>query len=221
MNSFDDRKTAPKMRTAHEYAKSMVRDAILEGDLAPGTRLMQTDLANKLGISTTPIREALRDLTIEGLVQMDAHRGAVVRNLDIREVEEIYELRMLLEPVMIRRKATSIDANALAEAEMLHKEMENETDQQTWAELNRRFHSLLEDGDDPSRLGDFLRSLRNSSTPWVRLSLDDKRIAESQIEHQQLLDLYHEQNVEAIVETTLNHLRQTLALIQQRHTEQR
>lgn len=203
------------MRTAHEYVKSMLRDAILEGSMAPGTRLVQSALATSLGVSTTPVREALRDLTVEGLVQMDAHRGAIVRDLDIREVEEIYELRMLLEPVMIRRMNAVVPPGALDEAARLHEEMLHEHDPLAWVELNRRFHAALSSGDDASRLSDFLSSLRDSSAPWVRLSLGKTRIHESHEEHAQLLRLYRAGDVEAVVETTVVHLKHTLVLIQE------
>lgn len=204
---------APRLRTAHEYAKSMIRDGILGGSLAPGSRLGQSDLAARFGVSTTPVREALRDLTIEGLVQTDPHRGAIVRELDLGEVEEIYELRLLLEPVMIRRTGAALPPGALDEADALHRQMVGEPDLLAWVELNRRFHAVLSSGDDASRLSDVLRSLRNSSAPWVRLSLGTTRVDESHVEHAQLLALYRGGDIEAIVDATVEHLRRTLELI--------
>lgn len=215
MSEFEERNGPPRMRTAHEYVKSMLRDMILEGKLSPGSRLVQSGLATELGVSTTPVREALRDLTAEGLVQMDAHRGAFVRDLDIREVEEIYDLRIMLEPVMIRRTGAVLSREALEGATALHAEMRDETDVQAWVELNRRFHAALSSGDDNSRLSDFLKSLRDSSTPWVRLSLDQQRMQESYEEHSRQLELYRSRDLEALVDVTVEHLSRTLALIQQ------
>lgn len=221
MSRFGGPATAARMLTAHEYVKGRIRDGILDGTLAPGSRLLQSNLADSLGVSTTPVREALRDLSVEGLVQMDAHRGAIVRDLDIREVEEIYELRMLLEPVMIRRTGARVDPAMLDEAEELLEQMRDEEDQHVWVELNRRFHEVLSSGDDTSRLADILQSLRNSSALWVGLSLGAQRIQESYVEHRQLLAAYREGDIEAIVEETVEHLRRTLVLIQQLAGERR
>lgn len=108
--------TAPqRSRTAHDH----VAFAILSGELSGGTRLLQTKLAAELDLSTTPLREALRDLAMEGLVVFDPHRGAVVRTLDIDEVREIYELRITLEPIMVRRVAERITAEQFDRAEEL------------------------------------------------------------------------------------------------------
>jgi len=73
-------------RTAHEFVKESLRRAILRGDLSGGERLIQADLATMLNVSTTPVREALRDLATEGLITLDRHRGGVVREPDWAEI---------------------------------------------------------------------------------------------------------------------------------------
>ena len=210
---------ASRNRTAHQYAKQAIRDAILDGTLAAGAHLVQSELASQLGVSTTPVREALRDLATEGLVHFDAHRGALVRELDIREVEEIYELRILLEPVMIRRTKGQIKAADLAEAERLHRIMTTERSIPAWVELNRQFHAALSGAADGSRLSSVLTGLRDGAAPWVRLSLGtgEGRIEQSLIEHAELLRLYTSADVEAIVDATVTHLRETLRLTQEAH----
>jgi DNA-binding GntR family transcriptional regulator len=75
-----DQLASPR-RTAHEYVRNSLREGILRGSLVGGTRLVQSEIASELEVSTTPVREALRDLATEGLVQLDAHRGAVVLQL--------------------------------------------------------------------------------------------------------------------------------------------
>ena len=72
-------------QTAHEFVRSVLRRAILSGELAGGTRLVQAELAAVLEVSTTPVREALRELASEGLVRFDPHRGAVVQELSGEE----------------------------------------------------------------------------------------------------------------------------------------
>ncbi len=107
---------APSRRlTAYQYAVQTLRADILQGRLAAGERLRQDDLAKRLAMSTTPVREALRTLISEGLVFFDAHRGAVVRGLTLEDVQEIYRLRKVLEPMMveeaIRRTVSSSKCN--------------------------------------------------------------------------------------------------------------
>src|SRR4051794_5648296 len=115
-------------RTNYEFARQTLRADILEGRFEPGTKLVQTELATRLGLSTTPIREALQDLAREGLVLLDPHRGAFVRALSLDEVREIYELRMLLEPMLLRRSAGLLDTEALDAADDLRAQMAAETE---------------------------------------------------------------------------------------------
>ncbi|MFI7618208.1 GntR family transcriptional regulator [Nonomuraea terrae] len=211
--------TANRSRTAHEYVLTTLRSAILGGTLKGGTRLVQAELAAELGVSTTPVREALRDLATEGLVVMDPHKGAVVRPLDIAEVREIYELRMTLEPLMVRRMIASVGDAHLAEAEQLQQAMETETDLGAWVDLNRRFHAIFSELEDGSRLAGILAGLRDSAAPYISLSLEARplQVPEANAEHKQLIALYREGDEAAIIELTLQHLASTLAAIEQAH----
>lgn len=105
----------PFARTASSVATGLIREAILEGKLGPGERLVESQLAQELGISRTPIREALLLLQAEGLVDALPNRGATVRAYDVRELEDMYELRALLEGQAARRAATRMTAGLLAE----------------------------------------------------------------------------------------------------------
>jgi DNA-binding GntR family transcriptional regulator len=102
-------------RNASEVASELIREAILYGKLAPGERLKEEQLARDLGISRTPVREALLLLTAEGLIESIPNRGAVVRSYTTDELAEMYDLRALLESYAARRAATRISRPALAE----------------------------------------------------------------------------------------------------------
>lgn len=91
-----------------------LRTAIVEGQLQPGQRLIEQRLAEELSLSRTPIREAVRMLTSDGLVVAERHRGAVVRKLDRDDVLDLYELRGRLEGYACERAATRITAELLA-----------------------------------------------------------------------------------------------------------
>ncbi len=108
---------APKGgRTLSARALSALHDAILSGTLAPGTHLPIEDLAAQLGMSPMPIREALRQLDSAGLVENVPHRGARVTELSLVDLREIYEARLALEPLAIRKAAERFDHEDAARA---------------------------------------------------------------------------------------------------------
>lgn len=211
--------TTPRSRTAHEYVREVLRSAVLSGTLRSGQRLAQTEIAEQLGVSTTPVREALRDLATEGLVVFDPHRGALVKSLDIEVVRELYELRITLEPLMVRRVIVAAAPDQLARAEELQKRMETISDTGPWSALNREFHSVLNEAQKGTRLSKILDGLRDSATPYVALSLSagPSHVEQSNIEHAKLLSLYRKKAVDEAVELTLAHLRATLAVIEKAH----
>lgn len=208
-----------RSRTAHEYVLGTLRSAILGGTLAGGTRLVQAELASQLGVSTTPVREALRDMASEGLVVFDPHRGAIVRALDMGEVREIYELRITLEPLMVRRVADLITDEQLDRADGLAARMRIETNLSTWVELNREFHSVFSEIGEGSRLAGILASLRDSASAYVSLSLEARpeQVPQANHEHDELVKLYRERAADGAVALTLQHLRSTLAAIEEAH----
>ena len=100
-------------RTASVAAADLIRQAIVEGRVLPGQRLKEEELAQQLGISRTPIREALLVLQTEGLLEASPNRGATVRSYDVLDLEEMYELRALLEGHAARRAASRVGAEQL------------------------------------------------------------------------------------------------------------
>jgi DNA-binding GntR family transcriptional regulator len=205
-----------RSRTAHEYVLRVLRDSVIEGTLAGGTWLRQADIAAQLQVSVTPVREALRDLASEGLVIFDPHRGALVRSLDLVEVQELYEIRMTLEPLMVKRCITLITPDQIGRADRLQREMEDTGEIAIWVELNRQFHEVLAEPGSGSRLASILALLRDSASSYVAFSLRANldRLAESNVEHAQLVDLYRRGDLEAALRVTRQHLLTTLATIE-------
>lgn len=99
---------ANSLRTAAAAAAEAIRTAILEGEIGPGERLKEKEIALQLGISSTPVREALQSLDAEGLIEIIPNRGAVVRSYDEATLEELYRLRALLEGHAAREAAARI-----------------------------------------------------------------------------------------------------------------
>jgi DNA-binding GntR family transcriptional regulator len=103
----------PISRNASAAASEVIREAIIEGRLAPGQRLKEEELARELGISRTPVREALLILESEGLVESVPKRGASVRSYALDDLDDMYQLRALLEGYAAHRAATRISPEAV------------------------------------------------------------------------------------------------------------
>lgn len=111
--------------TAQELVLASVRKAILSGVLGPGARLRQEELAETFGTSRIPVREALRALEYEGLVTSEPHRGFTVTALDADDVEEVYDLRILLESEAVRLALPLLTDDDLEDLEVLFGTMQN------------------------------------------------------------------------------------------------
>ena len=110
---------ADLFETKSDYAYRQVRDRILSGELQPGAVIQQRDLASLIGISTTPLREALRRLKSEGLVELDAHRDARISPLRAEEARDLLELRKSLDPLaagLAAQRRTKADIQAIRTA---------------------------------------------------------------------------------------------------------
>lgn len=120
-------------------------DDIRNGTLAPGTRLRETDLADRLGISRTPVREAIRQLEADGLVTHLPRQGATIRSLDHAEIVELYEMRAVLEGTAARLAARAASDIELAELAALNGDMATAIAGPPAREVNRQFHRMLLD----------------------------------------------------------------------------
>lgn len=181
---------APRGQTAHVFVRETIRVAILNGQLPGGSRLVQSDVATQLNVSTTPVREALRDLASEGLIRIDPHRGGVVSELDTADLDEVYEIRMQLEPLALQLAIPEITDEALDYAAELHEAMNAAPDGAAWVALNRDFHIALYSMANRPRLVSLVRTLQDASVMAVSARLqrvpDLRRTANA--EHAQLLE---------------------------------
>jgi DNA-binding GntR family transcriptional regulator len=145
------------MRAA-ERAYTWVREGILNGRQGAGSRLMEQDLAEAVGVSRTPIREALRRLHAEGLVHFEPNHGAIVASFESHDAEEIFELRALLEPLGAQRAATRATSEQIEELRLLAEQQMHESILRRGAylkrigELNDRFHRLIQEASNSQRL---------------------------------------------------------------------
>ena len=178
-------------RNASDLAAELIRDAIMDGRLEPGLRLKEEQLAQELGISRTPIREALQRLTTEGLVQARPNRGAFVRSYNATELNEMYELRAVLEGYAAGRAATSLTDEDLAELRASCERFEAlsvATQVEEVVAENGRFHELIHASAAGELLMEMIRQVLELPLvyrTYVWYSPDQKRASEHA--HRELL----------------------------------
>lgn len=195
-------------RTNHQFVREALRHAILAGEYAPGTRLVQADLAKQLDVSTTPVREALRDLAADGLVRLDAYRGAIIQPLDADEIEEIYQLLKVLEPLSIERAVASITEPELAEAQQILDRMLDGGDSADFVALDRQFHGLFARAARSPRLQSTLDSLRDSAARYIAASFREsgEMVAHANEDHTALLAAMRRRDLQAALTVEAAHL---------------
>jgi DNA-binding GntR family transcriptional regulator len=142
--------------TTQEYAVACLRQAIIAGDLTPGHRVIQEEIAERIGVSVAPVREALRVLEQEGQLTYRPRRGYFVTKLRVEDLEEIYGLRHVLEERAARHALPGLDDDALERIALAAKDCVDAAETgEVAAELaaNRRFHfGILESPEQPHAL---------------------------------------------------------------------
>jgi DNA-binding GntR family transcriptional regulator len=174
--------------TTVELVTTAIRQRILSGDLAPGEVLRQEALADELGVSRVPIREAITRLTGEGLLTKVPHKGAYVAELSIEEVQETFEIRLRLEPWLFSQAIPHITDAEIAKAEKLVSEMDH-ADSGVWGQLNWRLHETLYLPARREITLQMLRGLHDRSDRYFRFQVVQVPIREqSHEEHMNLID---------------------------------
>lgn len=172
-----------------ESAYERLREDIRAGILQPGSRLTETEIAERLAISRTPVREAIRRLESEGLVDHQPRTGAIVRRLDYPEIMELYEMRTVLEATAARLAARAASPMELEELNAINEEMAQAMgNADRLVELNRLFHERLLDA---ARNRFLLRSMASVESTLLILgptSLEDPSRARAAVaEHDAVL----------------------------------
>jgi DNA-binding GntR family transcriptional regulator len=150
-----------------ETIAAELRSELMAGTLAPGAELSQVVLADRFGVSRIPIRDALRILAGEGLVEIEANRGAKAIALTPAEVREIYDLRVLLECDCLRRAAESMTPAALDEIERVRRKSDLDAGTPGWAAGDWAFHRAIYSlAKRPRQLG-MIEALRRTCQMFV------------------------------------------------------
>ena len=177
------------MVSATEHVLERIRGAILAGDLAAGETLRQEDLAERLGVSRMPVREAIKRLHTEALVEVLPSRRVRVAALSRAEIEDIYDMRAALEPLAVRLAVPRLTKARLREAAHALEAAEDEEDAGTFGVRNAAFHLALMNPCERPRLLNGIASLLDLSDRYQRAALrDDEHNALVRAEHAALLE---------------------------------
>lgn len=196
-------------QTATDYVSHSLRRSILNGDLKGGTKLSLATLASTFDVSTTPVREALRELSHEGLVQLDSYRGGVVTDVTREDVEEIVRIRSVLEPMAVREVVERITPRILEEAEAILDEMARSNSWDVWVQGNSAFHQKLYEAAASRRLVSIVNRLQGTQAVFVSATLQRSPTLKDRAtrDHQELLEAARDGDAEGMIEVTLRHLR--------------
>lgn len=192
-----------------------LRTAIISGELAPGTPVIEAELAGRLGASRTPVREALRRLEAEGLLEPRGMRGSVVRALRSDEVECVFEIREALESLAARRAARAVREPDLRKMEDAVERMRGAVDDANEMERHdTAFHDLILASANGERLKKMLTDLREELIAYRFLSLSDPERRRATIaEHQTVLDALRAHDEEAAAARTAEHIANARAAV--------
>ncbi|HWJ02374.1 MAG TPA: GntR family transcriptional regulator [Verrucomicrobiae bacterium] len=211
-----------------EIVFESLREAIISGVLKPGERMMEIQLADEMGVSRTPVREAIRKLELEGFVVMIPRKGAYVAGISLKDIADVFEIRAALEGLAAGLAAERITEEELELMERLlvrKGEIIETNDLESLVEVDTDFHATLYQASRNERLVQILSNLREQIQRFRTTSLAvPGRMKEALEEHRKIIEALSERNValaqalatehiENAENVMLEHLRQNKAII--------
>ena len=211
-------------RTLSAAIVEQLRSDILNGHYAAGEQLRQDALAATFQVSRIPVREALFQLEAEGLVLIEPHKGAIVSSFSLDEINDVFDLRVLLEPRLLAQSAPRLTAADMADVSRLDAEFTNAINAQDvaqWGQLNARYHlALYRHAAQPRTLA-IVTALLQTSDRFTRLQMNRApALTRAESEHRKLLRLCQDSKVAQACDYLAAHIekvRQDLLLLLQRN----
>ncbi|SDW94536.1 transcriptional regulator, GntR family [Ruegeria halocynthiae] len=204
---------AIKKQSLPDVIADDLRERILSGELAEGETIRQEALADEYDVSRMPIREALKRLSAEGLVQWANNRGGSVIKHSLSEIGEIFDLRMLIEVDLFRRAIPEMTSGDFARCEDILQQMEvsyDKDDVGRWGALNHAFHSALYAASRRNLTHELLDRVSLQADRYIRMHLSVMKQREpARKEHRQLLELAQIGDADAACELLSRHIRRS------------
>jgi DNA-binding GntR family transcriptional regulator len=211
--SMDNNLTLPSLTdigTLPNRVYLILEEAILKGKIKQGDRLIEEDLAGKLGISRAPIREALRMMQKEGLIVISPRKGAFVNSISPEDIAEIYEVSSVLEGLAVKLFCSRCLDEELASLEQLYVDMEVQVramDIVQYRQLNRQFHEALINGSRNRRIKEICGTLQKQISWFQNMNLSlQSRMELSLQEHKNIIDAFLLKDPEAAGKAASEHI---------------
>lgn len=193
-----------------EVVFEALREAILGGTLLPNERLMEVQLAEELGVSRTPVREAIRKLELEGFVVMIPRKGAYVAGISLKDVADVFEIRAALEGLAAGLAAERITEEELEELERIlvrKSEAIDQNDLEKLIEIDTQFHEGLYQASRNEKLTQLINNLREQIQRFRATSLSTPgRMREALEEHKKIVEAISERNITRAQELAQEHI---------------
>ncbi|WP_313151738.1 GntR family transcriptional regulator [Lacrimispora sp.] len=187
-----------------------LRQAILKGELAPGERLMEIQLAERLGVSRTPIREAIRKLELEGLVLMVPRKGAEVAKISEKSLRDVLEVRRSLEELAIELACQRMTPEAVEELEIKQEEFKEAVEKgnaMEIAETDEAYHDVIYKGTCNDRLVQMINNLREQMYRYrLEYIKDEDKRQILLLEHDNILKAVRQRKVQEAKEAMREHI---------------
>jgi DNA-binding GntR family transcriptional regulator len=198
-------------RVLREDVKEFLIDAIIRGDLKPGARIVETQIAQQLGVSQGPVREALRDLELFGFVISSPFRGTQVREISNQDLIEIYPVRAALEGVAASAAAARLDDSFLEHLEdqlQLMRKAAIDDDREAHISANIAFHRIIIDASENRHLRHLWDSMRLATTTFVTNAIVRKPLSELAERHVPILSALRAHDPGAAEEAMMQHIQE-------------
>ncbi len=180
------------LKPLRDIVYDSIKESILMGDIQQGQRLMETHIAEEIGVSRTPVREAIRKLELEGLVVMVPRRGAYVAEISLDEVIDVFEIRAALESLaaeLASKRITENEMQKLKDILIKEEEQADNNNVSRFIELDTEFHEILFMASRNKRLSQIINNLREHIQRYRTISLAYKgRMSVALKEHQDIMD---------------------------------
>lgn len=195
-------------RSVEDEVYAGIREAILTGEIVGGDRLVHEDLASRFGTSRIPVRDALKRLVFDGLVETDARRAYRVTCFGRDDIEEVYNLRQMLEAYAVRCACPRFSDADLDELEHLQDDIERcaeAGDTERYVALNHTFHVRLYDGAEQPRLERIIHSLWHGLPPLTPMT-GERSLTHTAAQHRDVLAALRQRDAEAAGQAMQRHI---------------